>query len=81
MFIVALWYIQLKPCDRLSMNRVVEMVDGEIESLEMPPKPTLYPHETIILNEDSALEAWSDINDSNTDILEDVTNPLSENSA
>ncbi|RDX92217.1 Rust resistance kinase Lr10, partial [Mucuna pruriens] len=47
MFIVALWCIQLKPSDRPSMNKVVEMLEGDIESLEIPPKPTLYPDETV----------------------------------
>ncbi|XP_061339229.1 rust resistance kinase Lr10-like isoform X2 [Gastrolobium bilobum] len=45
MFIVALWCIQLKPSDRPSMNKVVEMLEGEIEGIDMPPKPSLYPHE------------------------------------
>ncbi|XP_040866792.1 stress-induced receptor-like kinase isoform X2 [Glycine max] len=47
MIIVALWCIQLKPNDRPSMNKVVEMLEGDIENLEIPPKPTLYPSETI----------------------------------
>ncbi|KAF7830695.1 LEAF RUST 10 DISEASE-RESISTANCE LOCUS RECEPTOR-LIKE PROTEIN KINASE-like 2.1 [Senna tora] len=47
MFIVALWCIQLKPIDRPSMNRVVEMLEAQVESLEMPPKPSLYPQETV----------------------------------
>ncbi|KAM2003946.1 hypothetical protein ACFX15_027456 [Malus domestica] len=42
MIIVALWCIQMKPSDRPSMNKVVEMLEGEIESLQMPPKPFLY---------------------------------------
>eukprot|EP00262_Sarcandra_glabra_P014988 TRINITY_DN4533_c0_g3_i1.p1 TRINITY_DN4533_c0_g3~~TRINITY_DN4533_c0_g3_i1.p1 ORF type:complete len:139 (-),score=28.93 TRINITY_DN4533_c0_g3_i1:143-526(-) len=37
--IVALWCIQWNPTDRPSMTRVVQMLDGELESLEMPPKP------------------------------------------
>nr|KYP72155.1 putative receptor-like protein kinase At5g39030 family [Cajanus cajan] len=45
MFIVALWCIQLKPSDRPSMKKVVEMLEGKFESLEMPPKPIFYPHE------------------------------------
>ena len=45
MIIVALWCIQLKPCDRPPMNKVVEMLEGEVESLEMPPKPYLNPQE------------------------------------
>ncbi|KAB2627004.1 receptor-like protein kinase [Pyrus ussuriensis x Pyrus communis] len=45
MIIVALWCIQMKPSDRPSMNKVVEMLEGEIESLQMPPKPFLYPQQ------------------------------------
>ncbi|KAK8473053.1 hypothetical protein PHAVU_001G048600 [Phaseolus vulgaris] len=47
MIIVALWCIQLKPNDRPSMNRVVEMLEGDIEDLEIPPKPILFPDETV----------------------------------
>ncbi|KAK8473049.1 hypothetical protein PHAVU_001G047900 [Phaseolus vulgaris] len=42
MIIVSLWCIQLKPSDRPSMNRVVEMLEGDIEDLEIPPKPALF---------------------------------------
>ncbi|KAL3820064.1 hypothetical protein ACJIZ3_005969 [Penstemon smallii] len=42
--IVALWCIQMKPSDRPSMNKVVEMLEGELE-LQMPPKPFLAPRE------------------------------------
>lgn len=45
MVIVALWCIQLKPCDRPSMNKVIEMLEGEVENLEMSPKLYLYPQE------------------------------------
>ncbi|KAL5568337.1 hypothetical protein UlMin_024912, partial [Ulmus minor] len=37
MMIVALWCIQFKPSDRPSMRKVVEMLEDETESLEMPP--------------------------------------------
>ncbi|ESW33165.1 hypothetical protein PHAVU_001G048400 [Phaseolus vulgaris] len=47
MIIVALWCIQLKPNDRPSMKRVVEMLEGDIEDLEIPPKPILFPNETV----------------------------------
>nr|TKS02818.1 hypothetical protein D5086_0000159250 [Populus alba] len=43
MTIVALWCIQLKPIDRPSMHRVVQMLEADIESLQMPPKPFLVP--------------------------------------
>nr|XP_023916359.1 rust resistance kinase Lr10-like [Quercus suber] len=41
MIIVALWCIQMKPSDRPSMNKVVEMLEGEVECLQMPSKPFL----------------------------------------
>lgn len=50
MFITALWCIQLKPCDRPSMNKVVEMLEGGIESLEMPARPSFYPEEAVVEN-------------------------------
>ena len=43
MIIVALWCIQLKPCDRPSMSKVIEMLEGKVESLQMPPKPSYCP--------------------------------------
>ncbi|KAK4277538.1 hypothetical protein QN277_015525 [Acacia crassicarpa] len=43
MFIIAWWCIQLKPADRPSMNKVIEMLEAKVESLEIPPKPLLYP--------------------------------------
>ncbi|WVY90738.1 hypothetical protein V8G54_036252 [Vigna mungo] len=62
MFIVALWCIQLKPCDRPTMSKVVEMLEGKVESLEIPPKPSFYPHE--MLEHDGRFNSdeisWSD---------------------
>ncbi|KAG6700679.1 hypothetical protein I3842_08G124200 [Carya illinoinensis] len=39
MMIVALWCIQLKPTDRPSMNKVVKMLEGDVECLQVPLKP------------------------------------------
>ncbi|KAG6645458.1 hypothetical protein CIPAW_08G124300 [Carya illinoinensis] len=39
MMIVALWCIQLKPTDRPSMNKVVKMIEGDVECLQVPLKP------------------------------------------
>lgn len=39
--IIGLWCIQMKPGDRPSMSRVVEMLEQNNEELEMPPKPFL----------------------------------------
>ncbi|XP_068344212.1 uncharacterized protein [Pyrus communis] len=45
MIITALWCIQLKPSDRPSMKEVLEMLEGDVELLRMPPEPLLYPRE------------------------------------
>ncbi|XP_050116177.1 PR5-like receptor kinase [Malus sylvestris] len=45
MIMVALWCIQLKPADRPSMSKVVEMLEGEVEALQMPPKPFFCPQQ------------------------------------
>ncbi|XP_040962308.1 LEAF RUST 10 DISEASE-RESISTANCEUS RECEPTOR-LIKE PROTEIN KINASE-like 2.4 isoform X2 [Gossypium hirsutum] len=37
---VSLWCIQTNPLDRPSMTRVLEMLQGSIQSLELPPRPT-----------------------------------------
>ncbi|GFP91305.1 probable receptor-like protein kinase at1g67000 [Phtheirospermum japonicum] len=42
--VVALWCIQMKPSDRPSMSKVVEMLEGDCE-LQMPPKPFVAPRE------------------------------------
>ncbi|XP_057765811.1 LEAF RUST 10 DISEASE-RESISTANCE LOCUS RECEPTOR-LIKE PROTEIN KINASE-like 2.5 [Salvia miltiorrhiza] len=42
LMIVGLWCVQTNPKDRLSMKRVVEMLEGKLGSLEIPPKPYLY---------------------------------------
>jgi hypothetical protein len=41
MIIVASWCIQLKPEDRPSMHEVVKMLETDVESLQMSPKPFL----------------------------------------
>ncbi|KAK2635292.1 hypothetical protein Ddye_030084 [Dipteronia dyeriana] len=37
--IIGLWCIQVKASDRPSITKVVEMLDGSIDDLQMPPKP------------------------------------------
>nr|CAD1823505.1 unnamed protein product [Ananas comosus var. bracteatus] len=39
MILVALWCIQIMPDDRPSMSRVVNMLEGGINDLQLPPKP------------------------------------------
>ncbi|KAL6131332.1 hypothetical protein ACLB2K_069708 [Fragaria x ananassa] len=50
MIVVALWCIQMKPSDRPSMKRVAQMLVGDVENLEMPPKPSLCPQPTPVSN-------------------------------
>ncbi|KAK4492984.1 hypothetical protein RD792_000046, partial [Penstemon davidsonii] len=38
---VGLWCIQTNPRDRPSIDKVVEMLEGKVESLEVPPRPCL----------------------------------------
>ncbi|KAB2057538.1 hypothetical protein ES319_A11G175400v1 [Gossypium barbadense] len=37
---VSLWCIQTNPLDRPSMAKVIEMLQGSLQSLELPPRPT-----------------------------------------
>ncbi|GKV23580.1 hypothetical protein SLEP1_g33291 [Rubroshorea leprosula] len=41
MILVGLWCIQTNPSDRPSTNKVIEMLEGSIEALPIPPKPFL----------------------------------------
>ena len=50
MIIVAFWCIQIKPTNRPSMSKVLEMLETELELPEMPPKPFLFSIE--MSNED-----------------------------
>ena len=38
----------MKPIDHPSMSNALEMLEGEVEPLDMPPKPTPYPKEMSI---------------------------------
>ncbi|XVF18524.1 hypothetical protein REPUB_Repub11eG0029500 [Reevesia pubescens] len=42
MVIVAFWCIQTNPTNRPSMNKVLEVLESEVELLEMPPKSFLF---------------------------------------
>ncbi|KAG6655967.1 hypothetical protein CIPAW_05G253400 [Carya illinoinensis] len=66
MIIVALWCIQMKPNDRPSMNKVIEMLEGDIECLQIPPKPFSSLSERYIQSdiEESSNQSWSSIQSS-----------------
>ncbi|XP_021834821.1 rust resistance kinase Lr10-like [Prunus avium] len=63
MVITALWCIQMKPSDRPSMKKVIEMLEGGVEFLKLPPKPFLCPQEMQVgdLDQDSLNQAYSKI--------------------
>ena len=42
MILVSIWCIQTHPSDRPSMSNVIEMLEGSLESLQIPPKPYLF---------------------------------------
>ncbi|KAI4379140.1 hypothetical protein MLD38_005475 [Melastoma candidum] len=41
MMLVSLWCIQPNPSGRPSMSRVIEMLEGSVQMMEVPPKPFL----------------------------------------
>ncbi|XP_030549134.1 rust resistance kinase Lr10-like [Rhodamnia argentea] len=59
MVIVALWCIQLIPDDRPSMRKVLNMLEGDIDNLQLPPKPLLYPSERPVDDVDTEIELES----------------------
>ncbi|KAK6925975.1 Wall-associated receptor kinase, galacturonan-binding domain [Dillenia turbinata] len=64
MVIIALWCIQMKPNDRPSMSKVVKMLEGDVELLQMPPKPVFYPQEIPVedceMDTNAASSSYSD---------------------
>jgi len=68
MIIVALWCIQMKPNDRPSMNNVLEMLEGEVECLQMPPMPTVSSPERLMT------DVGENLNQSYSSIQSDESN-------
>ncbi|XP_035542786.1 rust resistance kinase Lr10-like isoform X2 [Juglans regia] len=59
MIIVALWCIQTNPSNRPSMNKVIEMLEGKVEHLQIPSRPPLSSPERVINDgEDNSSEDW-----------------------
>ncbi|KAK2983673.1 hypothetical protein RJ640_023207 [Escallonia rubra] len=61
MTLVALWCIQMKPVDRPSMSKVLDMLEGEVGLLQIPPKPTFYPQEVSVAEDLGISSSSSDI--------------------
>ncbi|KAF7851713.1 hypothetical protein BT93_L3222 [Corymbia citriodora subsp. variegata] len=56
MIIVALRCIQLNPDHRPPMRKVLEMLEGDIGKLHMPPKPLIYPSDVPVNNDKVKME-------------------------
>uniref|UniRef100_A0A1J3G6F1 Glycerophosphodiester phosphodiesterase protein kinase domain-containing GDPDL2 n=2 Tax=Noccaea caerulescens TaxID=107243 RepID=A0A1J3G6F1_NOCCA len=60
MVLVGLWCIQTNPLDRPPMSKVVEMLEGSLEALQIPPEPLLcLPAITVQTNGDEIQETSS----------------------
>ncbi|KAL4275394.1 hypothetical protein AHAS_Ahas20G0102800 [Arachis hypogaea] len=66
MIIVALWCIQLKSRDRPSLKQLVDILEGEVERLIMPPKPSLYPDEKLDSKLDQISTSYYDLKCANS---------------
>ena len=42
--------MQMRPMDRPSMSKALDMLEGDVELWQLPPKPPLYSHEISALD-------------------------------
>ncbi|KAJ9147337.1 hypothetical protein P3X46_029511 [Hevea brasiliensis] len=61
MYIVGFWCIQTNPSDRPSMTKVLEMLEGGLQCLQIPPKPLLLSTATPLKHSTTA-HLWSQSN-------------------
>ncbi|XP_038714043.1 rust resistance kinase Lr10-like [Tripterygium wilfordii] len=60
--IVGLWCIQIRPCDRPSMRKVIQMLEGHVENLKLPPEPTFNIEQVPTENvEEATNPTWSSL--------------------
>ncbi|CAN6937593.1 unnamed protein product [Brassica oleracea] len=76
MTLVGLWCIQSWPSSRPTMNRVVEMMEGNLNSLELPPRPVLQIPE-VPLQESSMTSEDISVYAEEINLLEPITVPSS----
>ncbi|XP_060973829.1 LEAF RUST 10 DISEASE-RESISTANCE LOCUS RECEPTOR-LIKE PROTEIN KINASE-like 2.1 [Cannabis sativa] len=70
MIIVALWCIQLKPCDRPTMSTVIEMLESNIECLQVPPNLHIYPQNQDNNNNETYFSSTISVDEYSTDVNE-----------
>nr|XP_034892570.1 rust resistance kinase Lr10-like isoform X2 [Populus alba] len=73
MIIVGLWCIQMNPMNRPAMNEVVEMLEGDIESLQLPPTPVLNLDEKP-MNTGGESSSMSDYSSESVSLVENAYN-------
>ncbi|KAL8468415.1 hypothetical protein ACS0TY_031574 [Phlomoides rotata] len=66
MTIVALWCIQMYPGDRPSMNKVVEMLEGQVECLRVPNRPS----QSAQVASSIEVQSWSTYSTDSTSLLD-----------
>ncbi|KAF3576689.1 hypothetical protein DY000_02033454 [Brassica cretica] len=64
MVLVGLWCIQTNPSHRPAMMKVIEMLEGSLEALEVPPKPLLFLPATVAETTEDSNETSSFANSS-----------------
>lgn len=67
MILVGLWCIQTNPAHRPSISKVVEMLEGSLQPIQIPPKPFLDSPISITSNQ----ESWSSSSSLEMAILND----------
>ncbi|QHO09758.1 Receptor-like kinase [Arachis hypogaea] len=73
--LVGMWCIQRNPSDRPSMKRVIEMLEGLLDSIPFPPKPMWYsPQGSKLQSPDIAYDNTHEP-DSSTSVQNDSINP------
>jgi hypothetical protein len=58
MIIVSLWCTQTNPSNWPSMGKVIEMLEGSLQSLQFPPKPVM--HSLVRSPQDSSTTSQTD---------------------
>ncbi|CAI9099077.1 OLC1v1035848C1 [Oldenlandia corymbosa var. corymbosa] len=48
LILIALWCIQMTPDDRPSMKEALGMLEGDLEKMQLPPKPLLFPPDSAV---------------------------------
>ncbi|XP_017701632.3 LEAF RUST 10 DISEASE-RESISTANCE LOCUS RECEPTOR-LIKE PROTEIN KINASE-like 2.1 [Phoenix dactylifera] len=61
MILVGLWCIQTNPGNRPSMSKVVEMLQGSLSDLQLPPKPVLFSSQVLSSPQGSLIDSSAEM--------------------